>query len=438
MLNRQTTIFAYGFDAAGFEIRDQPSELSDGSRLEFVSFSNTRDLNEADGVIIPQGIFERIETRRTGTFGATREIWVDRSFLLERERQVFNLLRAGKWVCFLVSEIIDSLSQGLHSEPIEDTDLCKRVLNAFGVGRHHRYRLELPAEVRTRDREFESYVQAYGEPSTVFELPQHGQSLEKRVLVELTNNAVVGLEFDHQLFFLPFRSRRKQWPAVSLIAKAGALAVSSYRRKRLTAIPRWVDDIRFKSEEALYLEINSLLERLNRLEGQLKSWRDYKAILTASRSHLQTGIASILESFFDLKVDWLDENREEGMITAADGSPLAIFAARAENGALNEQWVERLISHRKSRGLEDTVPAIMFVNLHASLEDTKRRFSEAIPQALVQYATKHNALLMRTIDLLFLMQHLENNARRKDRLVQLLDSGGGWLRADQEKYRLVA
>jgi hypothetical protein len=78
MLNRQTTIFAYGFDAAGFEIRDQPSELSDGSRLEFVSFSNTRDLNEADGVIIPQGIFEKIETRRTGTFGAAREIWVDR------------------------------------------------------------------------------------------------------------------------------------------------------------------------------------------------------------------------------------------------------------------------------------------------------------------------------------------------------------------------
>jgi hypothetical protein len=86
---------------------------------------------------------------------------------------------------------------------------------------------------------------------------------------------------------LLFSPPNKRWSTAVSLAKMVALAVSAYRRNRGVEIPSWVDALRFKAEKSLYLEINSLLEKLNRLESQLNSWRDYKAILTASGNAAQ-------------------------------------------------------------------------------------------------------------------------------------------------------
>jgi hypothetical protein len=187
---RETRIFTYGFDAAGFPTRDKLVFLFDVGTIEFIDFNDAISLEVADGVIIPQGIFEKIESRPS-TFGRRTTVSVHKSSLLERERQVFNLLRAGKWVCFLVGEIVDEVSQGMHLESIHDTDLCKRILNAFVVGRRHRDYLDIdtPPEVRVREKEFEPYVGDYGTPITVFELP-HSQPIERHVIVEFGDKPV--------------------------------------------------------------------------------------------------------------------------------------------------------------------------------------------------------------------------------------------------------
>jgi hypothetical protein len=239
---REPRIFAYGFDAAGFSTHRDPVFLLNVGQIEFIDFFNPISFEMADGVIIPQGIFERIE-RQPSNFGAKTTVAVDKASMLERERQLFDCLRDGKWVCFLVGEIIDELPQGFHTEPINDTDLCKRVLNAFQVGRHR------------------------------------------------------------QLFFLPFQTKEKSWPTALSVAKMVAGAIVSYRRSRISDIPDWVDQLRFRSEEDLYLEINSLLEQVNRLQSQARSWRDYKGILTTSGSQLRNRIVAILESVFGFHVE---------------------------------------------------------------------------------------------------------------------------------------
>ncbi|MGH7847837.1 MAG: hypothetical protein ACREQW_22065 [Candidatus Binatia bacterium] len=433
----QTTIFAYGFDAAGFDIQDEAKELADGSKAEFLRFYDSRDLNKADGVIIPQGIFEKIATRKKPFWGAATEVSVHKWPLLERERQIFDLLRKGKWVCFLVGKITDEISQGIDSQSIDDTDLCKRLLNAFNISRHHRYNLAIPARRRTRDSEFESYVRDYGRPTTVLELP-HVQPIERRVLVELTNNAVVGIEFEDQVFFLPFSPPDKKWPTAVSVVKSVALAISQYRRQRIIEIPSWVDEMRFRSEEALYLQINSLLEKVNRLESQLESWRDYKAILTTSGIPLRSRIVAILESFFELKVDWIEGHHEEAIIKGDDGSPLVIFESRSTNGDIENAWIDQLSSNRRNQGLPQSIPGVLLINTDRSLRLVERRLEKTIPEDQVQYAKMLNVLLVRTIDLLFLMQQLENDVRRKERLMELFSSGGGWLKADKESYRVVS
>jgi hypothetical protein len=431
--SRDNRVFAYGFDAAGFPPRHESIFLGDTEWLEFIDFNDPKSIETADGVIIPQGIFEKIESRRS-TFGPKTRVSVQKSSLLERERQVFNLLRAGKWVCFLVREVVDEVSQGMHLESINDTDLCKRILNAFNVGRRHRYHLyiDIPREVKAREQEFERYVRDYGKPTTVLEVPRL-HPIERHILVELGDQAV-GLEFDAQLFFLPFHPPDKNASTALSVAKTVVRAISEYRRSRIVEIPSWVDELRFKSEEELYLEINSLLEKANKLESQLLSWRDYKSILTTSGKHLRNKIVAILESVFDLKVDQ-EKNPATMVITDEEHRPVLLMETQSAEGNIDTDAIARIDKDRKTAGLPEHIPAVLFINCDMSVRNIAKRADAAVGEQVIKYAKDLNVLIVRTIDLLFLMRQLESDPYRRSKLIHLLLLGGGWLKADQESHR---
>ncbi len=62
---RETKIFAYGFDTAGFPAHHKPASVPGIGRIAFVDFYEPTSLQAADGIIIPQGIFEKIESQPT-------------------------------------------------------------------------------------------------------------------------------------------------------------------------------------------------------------------------------------------------------------------------------------------------------------------------------------------------------------------------------------
>lgn len=421
-------IFAYGFDAAGFSTHREPVFLLNVGQVEFIDFLSPASFEIADGVIVPQGIFEQIE-RLPSTFGARSNVKVHTVSMLERERQVFNLLRGGKWVCFLVSEIIDEVSQGFHTESIDDTDLCKRILNAFHVGRHGRYRLytEQKPELRTEAEEFELYLHDYGSPTTVYELPRL-QPIEREVIAELDGH-VVGVEFDRQLFFLPFQASDKSWSTALSVAKTVAGAIVTYRRSRISEIPDWVDGLRFRSEQDLYLEINSLLEQVNRLESQVRSWKDYKGILTSSGSQLRNRIVAILESVFDFHVE-VAADRQSAIITDENHYPILIFHSASTDNNIERDFIDQIRVQRESRGLRKTLRAVLFVNSDMASSDIRARTEKGVAEGVARYAAEQNVLIVRTIDLFFLMRQLEKDSERQKKLLHLFLSPGGWLKAD--------
>jgi hypothetical protein len=431
----ETAVFAYGFNAAGFHTHHESLSLAGVGRIEFLDFYDSTTLEAADGVIIPQGIFEEISSQPSRLIGPRTTVAVDKSLLLERERQVFNLLRAGKWVCFLVGEIVDEVSQGIHLESIADTDLCKRILNAFTVGRRRKYDIDTPREVRARGKEFESYVRHYGTPTTVFEFP-HLHPIERHVIIEFGEQAV-GIELDAQLFFLPFHSTRKDSSTALAIAQTVARSITQYRKNRIVEIPRWVDELKFKNEEGLYLEINSLLEKVNRLESQLLSWKDYKGILTTSGNRLRNKVVAILESVFEFKVDQ-DQNRESLIITDHNRRPILMMDARGTEGSVEKDFIDEIHRHRKIAGLPDTMPAVLLVNSDMLIHDITKKAEARVRDEVVNYAKDLNVLIVRTIDLLLLMRQLEKDTHRGSKLTRLLLSGGGWLKMDLEDSRTMA
>jgi hypothetical protein len=431
------TIFTYGFDQAGFATTHDLISINSAITVEFVDFYSSRNLNDADGVIIPQGIFEKLETRTdlfSGLFGEKTFVLVDKSLLLERERQVFNLLRDGKWICFLVGEITDQIAQGLHSEPIYDTDLCKRVLNAFMIDRRRRYRLEIPLDLKVRDEEFELYMQRYGRPTTVFELPQD-LPMERHAIAWL-GGGVVGMEIDAQLFFLPFESSRQTLGVATDIVSLLAPAISQYRRDRITPVPDWVDEFHFKSEEPLYLEVNDLLGKLNRLESELASWKDYKAILAGSGIYLRNKIVALFESVFGLKVQCIDRE-ERFLVLKDDDSPVALVQSEGTEGPVQTASIERVAQARAEHHLSESFPAALLINNDMAITNIGERSATSVAPEVLQAAVRQNVLVIRTIDLLFLFNHLEKSPNKKSRMLHLLTSGGGWLKASAVSYDVI-
>lgn len=265
----------------------------------------------------------------------------------------------------------------------------------------------------------------------VLEFP-HEQPIERRVVAELGEGAT-GVVFDNQLFFLPFQVSERDGSTVRAVAKAVSLAISEYRRNRVTVIPAWVDEVRFKSEEKLYIEINSLLEKVNRLESQLASWRDFKGTLTTTGAALRDRAVAILESVFEVEVE-LEENRNEAVVIDDHGEPCLIVQTESAAGEVEVEFIERAAAQRQKRGLPQTFPVCLLINSQMSVKRVRQRTESKVPEPVIQRARDRGVLVLRTVDLLFLTQHLESDPHRKDRLMRLLLSGGGWLKADSEEF----
>lgn len=81
---------------------------------------------------------------------------------------------------------------------------------------------------------------------------------------------------------------------------------------------------------------------------------------------------------------------------------------------------------------------MLFINNEMSIAGINKRLEPKVPHDQIKHAKTLNILIVRTIDLLFLTRHLENNPDRQAELMRLLLSSGGWLRADSEGYGVVS
>jgi hypothetical protein len=154
-------------------------------------------LDHADAAIIPQGIFEKIDYQQILASGTHTNVRVHTALLQERQKQVFNMIGDGKWVCFLVGSIIDKVPQGdWDSQEIDDTELCKKILNALDITKHRRQTVDGLAIFNTKRDEFRTYLRDYGVVNTLFELPYDGKE-QFRIIAE-SDSGPVAIDWVHQ------------------------------------------------------------------------------------------------------------------------------------------------------------------------------------------------------------------------------------------------
>src|SRR3990167_1501324 len=420
----ETIVYAYGFDRLGFHIEDQVINESENISIKFIPFKSSISLDTADGLVIPQGIFEEIKYQDYGS-GTYTDFKLHKELMLEREREVKNLLSDDKWVCFLVRGIIDEIPQGLERQKIKHTDLCKIILNEYGIGR-----LKFDGKPSSPSKnEFLDYIREYGVSRTFFDIPV--QLRDHISIIAIYDEYCAGFELDNSLFFLPFHTTRFDDNACKSIATVLVESILDYRQKNIAEIPECIKSFELEKEVEYKSKITDLTNQIHDIEQQLRPLESYKLIVNTSGDLLKNVLVDILENFFGFKVDPIDEGREDAKILDGYGNVIAVVEIKGTNKGIKREHVNQVDSHRERNAFTDEVPGVLFINNEMDIEGIEERLNTKVPSEQIKHAVNMNVLIVRTIDLLFLMKHLESDPSKRERVIELINSGGGWLKADR-------
>lgn len=421
-------IVVFGFDKLGFEFPSSDLKLRDVYNVEYIKFEDFKNFDNVDGVIIPQGIFEEF-TIQQDILDIYTKIQVRENLLLEVERHVNNLIEMGKWVCFLVSSIMDEVPAGNYrTNKVDNTDLCKRILNKFKIDRKL---IPGAADVEAKSAEFVTYIENYGVAKTVF-LPGDNGDYNARGLAYINNN-MVGIEIENYLFFLPFHTTKSSSEDLNGLITILMNSILDYRKKRILEIPSWVNDFGFRNEKRILGKINNFEVQLKEHYEQLRVWQRYKTILLASGDILKDIVVEILREFFNLKVDAANDLEEDAAIIDDVGLILALIVVTGTEQGIKREHINQVDSHREKNNLFNNVPGILIINDQMEVKGIDDKLRSTVASEQIRHAKNMNVLIVRTIDLLILMRQLEGNDQRGEVFLDIMKSGGGFLKLYEDE-----
>jgi len=162
---KKTKIAAYGFERKGFQIPEGHIIENNKMKASFLSINSEETLDSFAGVILPSGIFESFEKKSSYMDGPYVNVYCNRDTLLQREREIINLVNKGGWICFLVDSIVDEVPDGGYSKKrCDDTDMAKKLLNSFDIKRSV---FKGTALVKATNDAFKKYIDRYGVAKTI-------------------------------------------------------------------------------------------------------------------------------------------------------------------------------------------------------------------------------------------------------------------------------
>jgi hypothetical protein len=381
-------IFAFGFDAAGFSIPSGDLKLLDGLRLRYVSYRADDSLADAEGVIIPSGIFE-------SAYGGRDWLTGDKDQIALREKQLFQLFERGGWVAFLLGKV-DNGPSGEWS----DTDLAKGLLNPLfkAVIAH-----EPNPHTTCKADEFRPYLDKYGISRTTLRWPKNEDAI--KVIAE-ANQGVASAAMYGRMFFLPIPELKGDFKKLGTAVTLCAVAVNAYRERNEIHIPAWVDELKFKTEKALENESSAIQRRILEIEEERATFRKYKAVLSASGDQLREQVIGVLSGYFGLDVTTEDKNVEDAIIRES-GQPAFVVEVKGVRGGLKRDHVNQVDSHRERLGYSADVSGLLILNDFMELDGLEEREAKSFDNLHLKHATNFNVRILRTTTLFRIMLEVE-------------------------------
>lgn len=425
---RQYNVLVFGLERKGLPVPPEPIRTRNFS-VFFEKYETSRRFNEYDGVIVFQGLFETFEDKENYmTSYLTHKCDVDE--LDKRKKEAALLLGQGGFLCFLLT---DPFIEHDNGRDFKATDLSKYHLNYS-----HFYRenfQERVAHVTHKVDELKRFLELFGAASSYFK--NHNDSIDFRVIAEVRGTPVGGL-INRSEYFIPSLVPDAKPEVISEYFQLLVDALASIHNKLHQELPDWVASYRFLEEEALNEERSALLAKVSEIDSRLQELNRFKAALVHSGPELVADVSRILEAGLGIKVDAIDDFREDIKLLGDDGNVICVCEVKGINRGVKRENINQTDSHRERSGFDNKFPALLIANTNIKSARSIQEKEQEIADEQIVHAVRMNVLLMRTLDLLGLLRLVLALKISRDDARVLLLSSVGWLRVQGDEIQVLS
>jgi len=148
-------------------------------------------------------------------------------------------------------------------------------------------------------------------------------------------------------------------------------------------------------------------------------------------------VVETLREGFGFKVDDSDEFKEDIKILNENDEPIIFGKIKGTNAGVKREHVNQVDSHRERAGLSSDSPAILIINSHIKNARNLEEKDKEVVRDQVRHADKLNVLVLRTLDLLRLLELFKNNKITKAMVSELIIKNGGWLKVENDSWKVI-
>ena len=127
---------------------------------------------------------------------------------------------------------------------------------------------------------------------------------------------------------------------------------------------------------------------------------------------------------------------EDFWILDDKGKEVAICEVKGLSKNVKREYITALVQHREQRDLADDFPSILFVNTFAASESVEEKDGQRIGKWECQKAIKDHVLIIRTLDLVRLLNLVWQKRLDTAKIRELLLNEIGWLRVTEQGYEI--
>lgn len=417
---RTYNLLVYGIDQKTLQAPAKPIKRKNYS-LTFEPYRTPRRFSEFDGVILFQGIFEKV-IHHSGGYSARASIQVecDKEELDKRHKELDLLLEQQGIACFILCErFVDRADYG----SAQISDLAKVFLNYSNFYREN-FANRVPTMTVKRN-EFTAFLKLYGAARSYFKDLNREMELQT---IATVGDRTVGFVLGGKEFFVPSLVPENVPVKIDEYFCSLADALTSTVNKLATEVPGWVNAFKFPEEQNLLERQEVLAAEGKQLDERLAIFEQFKRVLVADGDQLVKAVTHVLEDGFGFKVDDIDEYREDLKIVDAEGKPVVFAEVKGTNAGVKREHVNQADSHRERAGLAVEFPTVLIVNTHIKNARTLEEKDKPVPGEQIAHAARNKVVILRTLDLLGLVALVNKGAMPAENVLGLLRGAGGWLR----------
>jgi hypothetical protein len=350
------------------------------------------------------------------------------------EKELFEALDKGATICFLhYDETVPDFDKYNHKLDYMDQNSLDTLMQ-FQIGLRFLYHLSIKPSKSDRPihwgkikkTEFKNYFDKWGSSKNFFN--HYGETKFDDIICHVSDFAL-GFQEDFSkgmLIYLPCQRNLSNTIDLANLFKTLVDNLITYITRMRTELPDFAKEPFFDDEVKICGELKEMEQKIQDIKEALNPYYTAKSLAFASEYELQKLVPKFLNDEFGIPTLQIETCNEDFWLLDSENKKIAICEVKSYVKGFSKSGVYDVYNHREHYKLDESFPALLFVNVNLNAVGWKQKLSPIAPQDY-QVATSNNILVIRVEDVLFMWDAFKKNKIKKEKIIKILTTNKGWL-----------